>query len=165
MLSVQRQWALPEMYLPPIGPIIHRLPSRPTWTMQESALSGSGPLVNSPATSAAKPSSDHPQPVDAPENRMIKRGEESTSSVVENQTMPNDDESTSQLWNDRQCPRMISTAYQLTLRFTCLILYGEGLDGISFKCAIHAAYKGLSSGGKTSSRFHLERLVKLSFAN
>ena len=69
--------------------------------------------MNSPATYAAKPTSDHPQPVDAAENRMIERGEGSTSSVVENQTMPQVDESTSQLWKDRQCPRMTEVLVRL----------------------------------------------------
>ena len=43
-------------------------------------------------------------------------------------------------------------------------VWGE-LDRISFKCAIDAAYKRLSSGAETSSRFHLARLVKHLFAN
>ena len=113
--------------------------------------------MNSPATSAAKPTSDHPQPVDAPKNRMIERGDESTSSVVENQTMPQVDESTSSVVERQTMPQddgsTSSAAVSQTILHDdpyCLPTYTEvhlpnfvwgELDGISFKCAIDAAYQ------------------------
>ena len=104
---------------------------------------------------------------------MIERGDESTSSVVENQTMPQVDESTSSVVERQTMPRVDESTSSVVERQTmpqvdestssvverqtilhddpyCLPTYTEvhlpnfvweELNGISFKCAIDAAYK------------------------
>lgn len=75
MLPVQWQWALSKLYLPQIGPILHRLYS---WTLQESispsALTAdtqtrrADPLINPiESMGTATPPADSSHPVVAPE--------------------------------------------------------------------------------------------------